>query len=143
MNTSVVDRQRGARFILLTCRLASGGVATIEFDDAATGYEVGVEVSAHAGNVVAGEPLRALVRADGAVTEAIGDDWFSPFLGTYRTEMLAWLASVETGVATGPSAWDGYAAQAVVEAAVASHQSGQSAAVELPPKPDLYQEEAQ
>ena len=50
-------------------------------------------------------------------------------------------ASVEAGVARGPSAWDGYAAQAVVEAAAASAAAdGAAVGVDLPAKPALYQE---
>ena len=113
----------------------------LEFDDIATGYEVSVEVTAERGNVVAAEPLRAAVRADGMVAGEIGDDWFSPFLDTYRVEMRDFLASVEAGVAWGPSAWDGYAAQAVVEAAAASAAAdGAAVGVDLPAKPALYQE---
>lgn len=75
------------------------------------------------------------------VAGEIGDDWFSPFLDTYRVEMRDFLASVEAGVARGPSAWDGYAAQAVVEAAAASAAAdGAAVGVDLPAKPALYQE---
>ncbi|MAH11709.1 MAG: hypothetical protein CL403_11365, partial [Acidimicrobiaceae bacterium] len=78
-------------------------------------------------------------RADGMVAGAIGDDWFSPFLDTYRVEMRDFLDSVEAGAARGPSAWDGYAAQAVVEAAAASAAAdGVAAGVDLPIKPALY-----
>ena len=45
----------------------------------------------------------------------------------------------EAGAARGPSAWDGYAAQAVVEAAAASAAAdGVAAGVDLPIKPALY-----
>ena len=73
------------------------------------------------------------------VAGAIGDDWFSPFLDTYRVEMRDFLDSVEAGAARGPSAWDGYAAQAVVEAAAASAAAdGVAVGVDLPTKPALY-----
>ncbi len=140
--TSVVPGpQSSARFLLLTCRLAGGGVATIEFDDGAAGYEVSVEVSAEHGNVVSSDPHRAVVRADGRISSEIGDDWFAPFLDTYRREMRVWLDSVASASATGPTAWDGFAAQAVVGAAVASHHSGAVEAVDLPPQPDLHRNE--
>jgi len=141
VSTSAVGRDTGVRFLLLTCRLADGGVATIEFDDAAAGYEVSVEVSADLGNVVIAEPLRAAVRANGAVMSSIGDDWFSPFLTTYELEMRSWLESIGGGGATGPSAWDGYAAQVVVAAATASDRSGRTEVVELPSRPLLYRNE--
>lgn len=136
--TTAVQRAGQTRFVLLACRLGNDGVATIEFDDAAAGYEVSVEVSAEHGNVLASEPNRALVRHAGSVSALIGDDWFAPFLETYRLEMRAWLNSVTSSNATGPTVWDGYAAQAVVEAAVASEQSGHPEAVHLDDQPSLY-----
>ncbi|HAB58714.1 MAG TPA: hypothetical protein DCE75_11750, partial [Acidimicrobiaceae bacterium] len=72
---------------------------SFDFDDIATGYEVSVEVTAESGNVVAADLLRAAVRADGVVAGAIGDDWFSPFLDTYRVEMRDFLDSVEAAAA--------------------------------------------
>ena len=39
---------------------------------------------------------------------------------------------------TGPSAWDGYAAQAVCDAGVASLYGGERVEIELAPKPALY-----
>lgn len=137
--TSVIAGGVDTRMIIATCRLAGGAVAVLEFDDIATGYEVSVEVTAERGNVIAAEPLRAAVRADGMVAGSIGDDWFSPFLDTYRVEMRDFLDSVEAGAARGPSAWDGYAAQAVVEAAAASAAAdGVAVGVDLPSKPALY-----
>ena len=73
---------------------------SFDFDDIATGYEVSVEVTAESGNVVAADLLRAAVRADGVVAGAIGDDWFSPFLDTYRVEMRDFLDSVEAAAAS-------------------------------------------
>ncbi|MGI9612238.1 MAG: Gfo/Idh/MocA family protein [Acidimicrobiales bacterium] len=136
--TKTVERERGLRFVLLTCELSNGGLATIEFDDAAAGYEVWVEVDSEGGNVVAAQPLRASVRRSGALASTIGDDWFSPFLDAYRAEMQAWLLAAASGTSTGPTVWDGYAAQVVVEAAVRSGASGAPEPVELSAKPDLY-----
>lgn len=138
VNTTVVEREDKPRFVVLTCKLNGGGVATIEFDDGAAGYEVSVEVSAERGNVVAAEPVRALVRSDGAVSAEIGDDWFSPFLETYRVEMRDWLDSIGAGEARGPSTWDAVAAQVVVEAAIRSHQSGLAESVDLGERPAIY-----
>ncbi len=140
VRTSVVRRDRGIRMAILTCRLSNGGVATLEFDDAAAGYEVSIEVSADRGNVVSAETPRAVVRANGSVGAELGDDWFTPFLATYRAEMGDWLSSIGDGVARGPSAWDGYAAQCVVAAAVASYESGLAVPVELGDQPNVYQE---
>ncbi len=139
VSTAVVRRDRGPRFVSLTCLLSNGAVAGIEFDDCAAGYEVSVEVSAEDGNVTAADPHRAQVRTDGAVMAQVGSDWFTPFLDAYRVEMRVWLNSILAGEATGPSAWDGYAAQAVVEAAMASKSSGVAEPVVLIQQPEIYQ----
>lgn len=141
--TSTVGDDERTTFVLLTCELASGAVATIEFDDAATGYEVGVEVSADGGNVVMADPPRAIVRASGQAATTIGQDWFAPFLGAYRTEMQAWHQSLVDGSVAGPSAWDGLAAQAVVEAAARSFIQGQAQPVDLGATPSLYLERSE
>jgi len=139
VSTAVVRRDRGPRLVSLTCHLSNGAIAGIEFDDCASGYEVSVEVSAEDGNVTAADPPRAIVRTNGAVIAQVGSDWFTPFLDTYRVEMSVWLNSIRVGEATGPSAWDGYAAQAVVEAAMASELSGVGEPVVLIEQPKIYQ----
>lgn len=47
-------------------------------------------------------------------------DHVDRFGGAFTTELQAWIRSVEAAVASGPSAWDGYAAAAVCDAGVAS-----------------------
>ena len=42
------------------------------------------------------------------------------------------------GTSTGPSAWDGYAAAAVTDAALAALRTGQRTAVFMPERPDFY-----
>jgi len=138
VTTTTVERDDTVRMVVVLCRLVGGAIATIEFDDAAAGYEVSVEVTAERGNVVAAEPYRATVRAAGSVGATIGADWFAPFLEAYRVEMTDWLASVRSGAARGPSAWDGYAAQAAVVAAAASGQSRRPEAVEMVERPAIY-----
>ena len=134
-----VERNGGVRFVLLNCLLENGGVASIEFDESASGYEVWVEVDAEHGNVVSTPPSRALVRSEGSVGSSIGDDWFAPFLGTYRIEMEAWLDAARRGGVVGPSAWDGYVTQVVVATSLASLSTGVPTPVDLPPRPALYE----
>ena len=56
----------------------------------------------------------------------------------YRRELEAWVAGVAGGPERGPSAWDGYAANAVADACLASLTSGARTAVELVERPALY-----
>ncbi|WP_037571517.1 Gfo/Idh/MocA family protein [Phaeacidiphilus oryzae] len=61
------------------------------------------------------------------------------FEEAYDREVQAWVDAVRRGEAVGPSAWDGYAAQAVCEAGVrAQGLGGDRAAVELAERPGLY-----
>jgi len=131
---------RGERVVhlVVTAKLASGAVAVLEFDDAAAGYEVSVEVAAEGGQVNSAEPLRALIRSGGRIGSEIGDDWFAPFIDTYRRELVDFVGSVVAGVPRGPTIFDGVAAQMVLEAAIESADCDVPVSVELGPKPDLY-----
>jgi myo-inositol 2-dehydrogenase/D-chiro-inositol 1-dehydrogenase len=53
------------------------------------------------------------------------------FAGAYRAELRAWVGAVLAGTTEGPGAWDGYAANAVADAAVAALRSGRPAPVHL------------
>jgi myo-inositol 2-dehydrogenase / D-chiro-inositol 1-dehydrogenase len=60
------------------------------------------------------------------------------FASAYARELEAWIASIATGDPAGASAWDGYAASAVCEAAWQAVSSDQPAEVRLVAKPELY-----
>jgi myo-inositol 2-dehydrogenase/D-chiro-inositol 1-dehydrogenase len=54
-------------------------------------------------------------------------------------EFQEWINEVVTGTPlTGPSAWDGYAAQVVCDAGVESLYSGERVEIELGSRPALY-----
>lgn len=61
------------------------------------------------------------------------------FHGAFNTEVQSWINAVAADTHTGSTAWDGYAATAVVDAALASQeQGGIEVDVELIEKPDFY-----
>jgi myo-inositol 2-dehydrogenase/D-chiro-inositol 1-dehydrogenase len=60
------------------------------------------------------------------------------FASAYARELQAWVASIHGGDPAGASAWDGYAASAVCEAAWQAVRSDQPAEVRLVSKPALY-----
>lgn len=126
------------RHVLARVALSNGGHATLEFDDGGFGYEVSVEVLGRHGDVLTGPPLRAVTRAGGAVTTRIGDDWFGWFADAYRIQDARWVESLRTGRAIGPSTWDGYAAQAIVQAIMVSLAEGRAELVILPDRPSIY-----
>lgn len=126
------------RHVLAVCQFASGAHAMLEFDDAGFAYEVSVEVLGTDGDVLTGPPVRAVRRRHGSVDTYIGPDWFAWFAEAYRAQDQAWVASVGSGAATGPSTWDGLVAHHVVEAIIQSLSTGRSVAVEQLAKPSIY-----
>ena len=137
--TSVIAGGADTRMIIATCRLAGGAVAVLEFDDIATGYEVSVEVTASAAmssrlslSGLRSGPTAWLPEPSATTGSRRSSTPTAPRCVTSSTRS-------RPGAARGPSAWDGYAAQAVVEAAAASAAAdGVAVGVDLPTKPALY-----
>ena len=60
-------------------------------------------------------------------------------VAAFDTEFQEWINAVGSGQGpTGPSSWDGYAAQVVCDAGVSALYSGDRVPIELGEKPDLY-----
>jgi myo-inositol 2-dehydrogenase/D-chiro-inositol 1-dehydrogenase len=125
------------RHVLVHVALSNGGHASLEFDDGGFAYEVGAELLGRTGDALTGAPLRAVTRRAGRVGQHIGDDWFGWFADAYRLQDAAWVESLRTRVATGPSAWDGYAAQAIVQAAITSIVESRPVRIDLPRRPTI------
>jgi myo-inositol 2-dehydrogenase/D-chiro-inositol 1-dehydrogenase len=126
------------RHIVALCGLSSGAHAVVEFDDGGFAYDVGVEVLTTAGDAMTGPPLRPIRRTRGSIEVHLGSDWFGWFADAYRIQNQAWVESIRSGSTDGPSVWDGYAAQTVVDAILDSLRSGGTVAIELPERPGLY-----
>lgn len=126
------------RHVLAVCTLSTGAHATLEFDDQGFAYEVSVELLGARGDLVTGGPTRPVARRDGSLDIHLGTDWFAWFAEAYRTQDAAWIASIRDDTAVGPSLWDGFVAQLVVDAVLTSLATGAEVPVELPARPDLY-----
>jgi myo-inositol 2-dehydrogenase/D-chiro-inositol 1-dehydrogenase len=138
VDTRAIPRPGGLLHMLLVLRLESGATATVEFSDDTYAYEVEVEATAERGMVMTSPPQRPRLRIDGSHRSPIGDDWFGWFAAAYRIQDRAWVASLDDAAASGPSAWDGLAAQLVAEAGLASLASGARAEVHNETRPALY-----
>ncbi|NNF52850.1 MAG: Gfo/Idh/MocA family oxidoreductase [Acidimicrobiales bacterium] len=138
--TAHVTRQEsgGIRHLIVLCTLSSGAHATVEFDDHGFAYDVTVEVTAEKGSVLTGPQVRAIHRWNGQTQVNIGMDWFGRFADAYRLQNEIWVDSLRSGVTVGPSAWDGLAATAVVNAVFDSLEKGGSSSVSLPDRPSIY-----
>lgn len=128
----------GLRHVVLMCTLAGGGHGMVEFDDDGFAYEVAVDVTAGSATIATAGPVRAIERRDAAVTTTIGRDWFGWFADAYRIQNAAWVASLTDPEASGPSTWDGLAAQLAVDAALTSLDTGETAEVTAMERPTLF-----
>ena len=124
--------------LLMTAEFEGAGYATVEFSEHAFAYEVNVEVEGALGGVVMAPVMRPTVRSNGSEIVNIGTDWFARFAEAYRIEASVWLESFAGPSATGPSAWDGLAAERVVEAAIESLHARRPVDVVRRQTPDLY-----
>jgi myo-inositol 2-dehydrogenase / D-chiro-inositol 1-dehydrogenase len=110
---------------LVLLETAAGVLIDVEvFVNAHYGYDIRCEVVGETGTV--------------QLDQQIEPDFRARFATAYRRELEAWVATVAGGPDHGPSAWDGYAANAVADACLESLASGARAAVQLVERPLLY-----
>ena len=110
---------------LVLLETASGVLIDVEvFVNARYGYDIRCELVGEHG----------AVRLD----EQVAPDFRARFATAYQRELDAWVRGARNGGADGPTAWDGYAANAVADACLASLASGERAGVELAERPALY-----
>jgi myo-inositol 2-dehydrogenase/D-chiro-inositol 1-dehydrogenase len=126
------------RHVLAVCRLSNGAHTVVEFDDGGFAYEVAVEVLTRTGDALTSPPARAIRRQHGSVSTHLGTDWFGWFADAYRIQDQAWVTSIRDGAATGPSAWDGYRSQVVVEAIRRSLDEQVTVSIDADDPPALY-----
>lgn len=124
---------------ILILQMADGAVVEVEiFINAQYGYDVRAELVGEKGTVSLQPRSDAVVRRDGVEGILHGDDWRGRFADAYRIELQAWIDAIAIGGAAGASAWDGYAATAVADAALAALKSGEPTDIRLEPKPAFY-----
>jgi myo-inositol 2-dehydrogenase/D-chiro-inositol 1-dehydrogenase len=138
VSVHVVNRSDGFRDILLIGELTGGALGTIEFEDQGFAYEVHVEVTAAGGMAATLTHPRVVSRRDASESIEVGTDWFGRFEDAYRLEIEEWARTLTGGRRSGPTVWDGYAAQVVAEAAEVAMVGGGAVSVELPPRPSMY-----
>ena len=106
---------------LVLLETASGVFIDVEvFVNAQYGYDIRCELVGETGTL----------RLD----EQIAADFRARFATAYRRELACWVQGADGA----PSAWDGYAANAVADACLESFASGRRAEVELTQRPALY-----
>ncbi|GLZ15420.1 inositol 2-dehydrogenase [Actinomadura sp. NBRC 104425] len=102
------------------------------------GYDIRCEIVGETGAARLADPARPAVRQDGRESTAVTADWRERFGAAFDAEFQAWVDAASEGTATGPSAWDGYAATAVGDAAVEALKTGGVVPVDMVSRPAFY-----
>jgi myo-inositol 2-dehydrogenase/D-chiro-inositol 1-dehydrogenase len=125
---------------LLLFETESGAIVDVEVSvNIRYGYDIRGEVVGEDGTVSLGDASPVVVRRDGGYTGRVPTDWRERFVRAYDVELQEWVDDVAAGAEpTGPSAWDGYAAAVVSDAALEAQASGGRTAVKLAAKPAIY-----
>ncbi|MFC7217568.1 Gfo/Idh/MocA family oxidoreductase [Streptomyces polyrhachis] len=102
------------------------------------GYDVQCETVGELGLIRLPDPARPHLRAAARAGTEIDQGWGERFSAAFDAELRAWCDSVAAGTASGPSAWDGYAATAVAAATVEAQRTGGVVPVAVGERPALY-----
>jgi myo-inositol 2-dehydrogenase / D-chiro-inositol 1-dehydrogenase len=126
--------------LLMILRTESGVLVTVETSvNIRYGYDIRGEVVGERGTAALADRGPVLLRSGNRVGTDVPHDWRERFIAAYDTELQEWIAAVTAGEgATGPSSWDGYAAQVVCDAGVAALYGGERVDVQLIDKPTIY-----
>jgi myo-inositol 2-dehydrogenase / D-chiro-inositol 1-dehydrogenase len=125
--------------LILLLEMANGVLVDDElFINAQYGYDVRGEVVCETGTVALAEVSELTLRTGNRHSGRVPVDWRDRFIRAYDAELQDWLTAVAAGTTTGPSSWDGYAAAAVTDSALAALRTGQRTAVTMPERPDFY-----
>src|ERR1700712_1345114 len=126
--------------LLMILETESGVLVNVETSvNIRYGYDIRGEVIGEDGTAALADTGQIVLRKQNSVGVAVPEDWRERFIAAYDVEFQEWINEVVAGSGlTGPSSWDGYAAQAVCDAGVKALYSGDRVVIELGDKPDLY-----
>jgi myo-inositol 2-dehydrogenase/D-chiro-inositol 1-dehydrogenase len=128
---------RDPLFVLF--EMAGGAIVDVEVSvNIGYGYDIRGEISGETGTASLGESNPVVLKREGSFSGRVPADWRERFLRAFDVEFQEWLAAAAKGTATGPSAWDGYAATAVCDAALEALRTGTRTEVSLRQRPDFY-----
>ncbi|MGP8000664.1 MAG: Gfo/Idh/MocA family protein [Streptosporangiaceae bacterium] len=124
---------------VLLMETAAGVHVDVEiFVNCQYGYDIRCELVGETGTVSLPAPAAPVLRRGGTASAPVPADWRTRFARAYDAELQDWVNSVPGGQAAGPSCWDGYAAAAVAQAALAALGSGQRTPVLMKGRPGFY-----
>ena len=103
------------------------------------GYSIECEVVMESAAARLGDQEKTVIRDASGNRNAICKSRVDRFKAAFDTEVQSWINAVAEDRHTGSTAWDGYAATSVVDAALRSQEEGgKQIAVELIEKPAFY-----
>jgi myo-inositol 2-dehydrogenase / D-chiro-inositol 1-dehydrogenase len=125
--------------LLVLLEMARGAIVDVEVSvNIGYGYDIRGEVSGETGTASLAESNPVVLKREGSFSGRVPADWGERFLRAFDLEFQEWLGAAAEGTATGPSAWDGYAATAVCDAALEALRTGKRTEVRLRQRPDFY-----
>jgi myo-inositol 2-dehydrogenase / D-chiro-inositol 1-dehydrogenase len=127
--------------VLITLTSESGVLGVVEVGRGpGMRYDIGLGLVGSRGSVTLGSPsLTTHAAVDGVAAQRLPDSWLERFDGAYRAQNAAFLTAVANHSIDGPSAYDGYAANAVADAALLALSTGGAQVVDQIPANDLKQ----
>ena len=126
--------------LVLVARTASGVLIDDEINvNIQFGYSIECELVMEAGTIRLGDQEHTRVRDEHGDRNAICSSHIDRFHDAFNQEVQQWIRAVERDEHTGSTAWDGYAATCVVDAALAPlNDDGRRVDVEMIDRPALY-----
>ncbi|QFY60444.1 myo-inositol 2-dehydrogenase [Rhizobium grahamii] len=136
------DASTTGAFVFMVLETTSGQLASIEVhNNASYGYDIRGELVGDEGSVSLSAPVDARYNSGLSSFERYPEDWRLRFSEAYRLQNKAFVDFVRTGrpSAIAASAWDGYYATVVAQAALRGLSERVRVEIETPSKPTLYQ----
>lgn len=122
---SKTSQDGAAVIVVLTLASQSGVLGVMELGRGpGLAYDIGCDIVGSAGALTLTPAGRE--RADNHAAQPHTEAWMQRFAQAYRTQDAEWLTAIATDSAVGASARDGYATNAVIDAALASLASGRA-----------------
>ena len=137
---TVVEPANGSvRYVSARLRMSDGSIGIIDLSvGTGYGYRVDAEVVGTIATMATTDPASTTLWREGRAEQVVPDNWPERFATTYRDELVAWIDSLRNGVSVGATAWDGYVANLVAEACVASAETRRRVDVSIPERPSFY-----